>query len=86
MQTPNGMQYDDLYKMMHLAFIEIRANDENEKNYAISNMFHNVPMMMRNNRSLEKIWRELVQKAERTKTLEYLKHLANDAIKQRPLK
>lgn len=52
---PLGFNYAHLFKMMNIAFIEIRASDSQAKNYAICNVFHNIPMMMKNERAIEEI-------------------------------
>ena len=66
--------------MMNIAFIEIRANDSQAKNYAISNLFHNVSMMMKNERVIEEIWEELSIQAKRSKITAYLQTQAEYAI------
>lgn len=81
LDMPQGFKYTHLFKMMNIAFIEIRASNSLTKNYAICNLFHNVPMMMKNERAIEEIWEELSIQATRTKITAFLQEQANYAVK-----
>ena len=52
-------------QMMHLAFVEIRSTDNLKKARGIADILHNVPNMIANGRSAEKIVSEIKSKANR---------------------
>lgn len=73
--------HSKILRFLHLVFVEIRGTENIKKARILADVVHNVPMMIKNDRSHEAIIDEIARKAKRQGAEEYfsnlLKHMNN---------